>query len=53
MGYLDGFLVTIKQHRVFGGKRVTTPYSGGREAKKHNNDADKDDQKTPKPERFE
>ncbi|MEO5723075.1 MAG: NADH-quinone oxidoreductase subunit I [Ilumatobacteraceae bacterium] len=34
MGYLDGFLVTIKQHRLFGGKRVTTSYSGGRVARR-------------------
>jgi hypothetical protein len=24
MGYLDGFAVTIRQHRLFGGKQVTT-----------------------------
>ena len=24
MGYLEGFGVTIRQHRLFGGKRVTT-----------------------------
>ena len=29
MGYLEGFLVTLRQHRMFGGKRVTTEYSGG------------------------
>jgi NADH-quinone oxidoreductase subunit I len=34
MGYLDGFVVTMRQHRLFGGKRVTTAYSGGRVAKK-------------------
>ena len=34
MGYLDGFLVTLRQHRLFGGNRVTTSYSGGRVAKK-------------------
>ena len=34
MGYLDGFLVTIRQHTLFGGKRVTTQYSGGRGARK-------------------
>ena len=38
MGYLDGFLVTLRQHRLFGGKRVTTSYSGGRVAKKGNDD---------------
>ncbi len=32
MGYLDGFAVTIRQHRLFGGKQVTTEYSGGRYA---------------------
>ena len=30
MGYLQGFLVTIRQHRLFGGKQVTRSYSGGR-----------------------
>ena len=30
MGYLEGFAVTIRQHRLFGGKQVTTEYSGGR-----------------------
>ena len=34
MGYLEGFLVTLRQHRLFGGKRVTTEYSGGRAARK-------------------
>ncbi|MEO5901462.1 MAG: NADH-quinone oxidoreductase subunit I [Ilumatobacteraceae bacterium] len=34
MGYLGGFLVTLRQHRLFGGKQVTTSYSGGRVAKK-------------------
>ena len=34
MGYFQGFLVTLKQHRLFGGKRVTTSYSGGRDVKK-------------------
>ena len=34
MGYLDGFAVTIRQHRLFGGKQVTTEYSGGRYARK-------------------
>jgi NADH-quinone oxidoreductase subunit I len=29
MGYLGGFLVTLRQHRLFGGKQVTTEYSGG------------------------
>lgn len=55
MGYLDGFAVTIRQHRLFGGKQVTTEYSGGRYAKKHGkaNDPDvDDDEKIPKPERL-
>ena len=30
MGLLGGFLVTMRQHRLFGGKQVTTSYSGGR-----------------------
>ena len=34
MGYLEGFGVTIRQHRLFGGKRLTKNYSGGRAAKK-------------------
>ncbi|MCU1393588.1 MAG: nuoI [Ilumatobacteraceae bacterium] len=58
MGYLDGFVVTIKQHRLFGGKRLTKNYSGGRVAKKTAKDgADVDpqlhaDEKAPKPERL-
>ena len=32
MGYLEGFGVTIRQHRLFGGKRLTKNYSGGRAA---------------------
>ena len=53
MGYLDGFLVTVRQHRLFGGKRVTTSYSGGRVAKKKGGDAaEGHDDKTPKPERL-
>ena len=51
MGYLDGFLVTLKQHRVFGGKRVTTPYSGGRVAKKGKTTEGRDE-KIAKPERL-
>ena len=51
MGYLDGFLVTVKQHRLFGGKRVTTSYSGGRVAKK-GNDTEGHDEKIAKPERL-
>ena len=34
MGYLEGFGVTLRQHRLFGGKRLTKNYSGGRMAKK-------------------
>ena len=55
MGYLDGFAVTIRQHRLFGGKQVTTRYSGGRAAKKKNRPGDpeiEDDRKSPKPERL-
>jgi NADH-quinone oxidoreductase subunit I len=50
MGYLDGFLVTLRQHRLFGGKRVTTSYSGGRVAKK-GKDTDGRDEKVAKPDR--
>jgi len=50
MGYLDGFRVTIKQHRLFGGQRVTKKYSGGRAIKAGEND-DRD-AKAPKPERL-
>jgi NADH-quinone oxidoreductase subunit I len=39
MGYLEGFGVTIRQHRLFGGKRVTGEYSGGRRARKKGSDA--------------
>ena len=52
MGYFDGFLVTIKQHRLFGGKRVTREYSGGRVARKDPGKADTHDEKAPKPERL-
>jgi len=57
MGYLDGFLVTLKQHRVFGGERVTTPYSGGRLAKRAAGGAERTsmvgrDEKIAKPERM-
>jgi NADH-quinone oxidoreductase subunit I len=51
MGYLDGFLVTLKQHRMFGGQRVTTPYSGGRVAKR-GKDVEGRDEKIAKPERL-
>ncbi len=49
MGYLGGFAITARQSRWFGGKRVTTEYSGGREAKR--GDASHDT-KIPKPERL-
>jgi NADH-quinone oxidoreductase subunit I len=55
MGYLEGFGVTLRQHRLFGGKRVTTNYSGGRAARRKGRDTDPaadDDQKAPKPERL-
>lgn len=49
MGYLDGFAVTLRQHRIFGGKRVTGEYSGGRE---HAKGDDSHDVKSDKPERL-
>ena len=55
MGYFEGFGVTIRQHRLFGGKRLTGEYSGGRYAKKHGRTHDPDvhdDEKSPKPERL-
>ena len=57
MGYLGGFLVTLKQHRLMGGEQVTKSYSGGRVAKKREGDGPKafdtpDDDKAPKPERL-
>ena len=55
MGYLDGFAVTIRQHRLFGGKQVTTEYSGGRVARKRGKDVAPDtdgDEKIAKPERL-
>lgn len=55
MGYLDGFLVTIRQHRLFGGKRLTAQYSGGRVARKQGDLPTNDiarDEKSPKPERL-
>jgi NADH-quinone oxidoreductase subunit I len=63
MGYLGGFLVTLRQHRLFGGDQVTTSYSGGRVARRkarkqgstdtaaHANDVT-GDEKIPKPERL-
>jgi NADH-quinone oxidoreductase subunit I len=55
MGYLEGFGVTIRQHRLFGGKRVTTEYSGGRWAKKRGKAGQRHvsfDEKIDKPERL-
>ena len=55
MGYLKGFGITIRQHKLFGGKVVTTEYSGGRYARKKGKGNDpnvSDDEKTPKPERL-
>jgi NADH-quinone oxidoreductase subunit I len=54
MGYLEGFGVTLRQHRLFGGARVTTEYSGGRRAKKLGVDARdvSHDEKLPRPERM-
>ena len=51
MGYLEGFAVTLRQHRLFGGKRVTTQYSGGRVAKK-GKAVEQRDEKIDKPERM-
>jgi NADH-quinone oxidoreductase subunit I len=59
MGLLDGFLVTLRQHRLFGGQRLTAPYSGGRVVRRRGQgdaelaqpDAD-DDAKALKPERL-
>ena len=50
MGYLDGFLITLRQHTKLGGKRVTTSYSGGRAHKKGK--AESKDEKIAKPERL-
>jgi len=54
MGLLDGFAVTIRQHRQFGGTRYTKRYSGGRVARKQGDFAPDvhDDEKAPKPERL-
>ncbi len=55
MGYFEGFGVTLRQHRLFGGKRVTTSYSGGRVARKKGKPHDphvSGDEKIPKPERL-
>ena len=51
MGYLDGFLVTLRQHRLFGGDKVTTSYSGGRVFKQHKKVAGRDE-KIAKPARL-
>jgi NADH-quinone oxidoreductase subunit I len=55
MGYLEGFAVTIRQHRLFGGKQVTTEYSGGRYARRRGKQGVPDvgdDEKIAKPERL-
>jgi NADH-quinone oxidoreductase subunit I len=53
MGYLDGFKITMRQHRLFGGKQVTTQYSGGRVARKRDTDENIEaDAKIDKPERL-
>src|SRR5690606_4844990 len=50
---LDGFLVTLKQHVLFGGARPTREYSGGRVARKKGDFAPdvEGDEKSDKPER--
>ena len=50
MGYLGGFKITARQSRRLGGTRVTTEYSGGREAKGRKGDGH--DRKIDKPERL-
>ena len=45
MGLLEGFAITMRQHRLFGGKRITNEYSGGRLRNEH-------DLKEAKPERL-
>ncbi|PIE31253.1 MAG: NADH-quinone oxidoreductase subunit I [Ilumatobacter coccineus] len=55
MGYLEGFAVTIRQHRLLGGKQVTTEYAGGRTARKKGRANDPDvrrDRKIAKPARL-
>ncbi len=59
MGYLDGFLVTLRQHRAMGGTRLTEPYSGGRVVNRREDEGAglappdfDDDVKAPKPERL-
>src|SRR5499426_864343 len=50
MGYFHGFLVTLRQIHLFGGKRVTRQYSGGLEKGPDGNSPR--DEKAPKPERL-
>ena len=45
MGYLQGFLITLRQIKKLGGTHVTTEYSGGYEGGRH-------DEKIAKPERL-
>ena len=45
MGYLQGFLITLRQIKKLGGTHVTTEYSGGFEGGRH-------DEKIAKPERL-
>jgi len=62
MGYLEGFGVTLRQHRLFGGKRYTKSYSGGRAARKEQAESKtpdelakvdaRDDDKADKPDRL-
>jgi NADH-quinone oxidoreductase subunit I len=66
MGWWQGFGVTLRQHRLFGGKRLTKNYSGGRAARKEEAKGRKhgvpgeelppsdapDDVKAPKPDRL-
>ncbi len=55
MGYFEGFAITMRQHRLFGGRRVTAQYSGGRYAAKRGRGSDPrvaDDEKIDKPERL-
>jgi NADH-quinone oxidoreductase subunit I len=52
MGYLGGFAVTLRQHRIFGGRKVTTEYSGGRYRKGSDSAEAKGDAKVDKPERL-
>jgi NADH-quinone oxidoreductase subunit I len=59
MGYLEGFLVTLRQHRAMGGERLTRQYSGGRVTKRRGEDGEGlappdfvDDDKAVKPERL-